>query len=101
MVKLSNKIIYTSLHDFHMWCETLPQMTQFNEGKGWEGIRTINIFEFENARSYVKKCCDHWEKVENNMLDKSYTSTRDISLQKLPLLLTLQMNQSFNVRSQL
>ena len=38
------------------------------------------------------------EKKDNFMLDKSYTSTRDIYLQKLPLLLTLQMNQSLSVR---
>ena len=39
-------------------------MTQFNQGKEYEGIRTIKIFEFENTRSYVKKCCDHWEKMK-------------------------------------
>ena len=37
-------------------------MTHFDEGKGYEGIRTIKIFEFENRRSDIKKCCSHWEK---------------------------------------
>ena len=32
------------------------------------------------------------------MLDKSYISTKGIYLQKLPLLLTLQMNESLSVR---
>ena len=28
-------------------------MTQFNEGKGYEGIRTIKISKFENAKNEV------------------------------------------------
>ena len=40
-----------------MWRDTVTQMTQFNEGKGFEGIKTSKIFEFENTRDYVKKCC--------------------------------------------
>ena len=40
-------------------------MTQFDEGKGYEGIR-IKIFEFENARSDIKKCCSH-RKTEDNV----------------------------------
>ena len=39
-------------------CEAVPK---FNEGKGYEGIKTI--FEFENIRSHAKKCRDHREKV--------------------------------------
>ena len=68
----------------------------FNEGKGYEGIRTIKIFEFDNTRSYFKELRSPRKK-EKNMLDKLYTSTRGIYLQKLPLILPLQMNQSFNV----
>ena len=34
-------------------------MAQFNEGMGHKRIRTLKIFEFENTRSHVKKCCDH------------------------------------------
>ena len=37
-------------------CETVSQMTKFNERKGYKGIKTIKIFEFENTRSYIKKC---------------------------------------------
>ena len=36
-------------------------MAQFNEGVGHKRIRTLKTFEFENTRSHVKKCCDHWE----------------------------------------
>ena len=63
-------------------------MNQFNEEKEYEGIRAIKIFDFENTRSL--------RKTENKMLDKSYISTRGMYLQKLPLLFTLQMNQSFS-----
>ena len=38
--------------------------------------------------------------MENNVLDRSYTSTTSIYLQSLPLFLTLQMNQSFSARFQ-
>ena len=40
-------------------------------------------------------------KKENNMSGKSYRQTRDIDLQKLPLLFNLKMNQSFIVMFQL
>ena len=44
-------------------CETVPQFnnnltTQFNEGKGYKGNGSIRIFEFENTKNDVKKCCD-------------------------------------------
>ena len=75
-------------------------MTQFNEGKGYEGIGTIKIFDIENTSAEVKKKChDHWEK--GNMSDKSYIPTRGTYLQKFPQLLTLQINQSFSVMFQL
>ena len=40
--------------------ETVPQfndnlMTQFNEWKGYKGIRIIKIFQFENTRTDVKE----------------------------------------------
>ena len=34
-------------------------VAQFNEGMGHKRIRTLKIFEFENTRSHVKKCCGH------------------------------------------
>ena len=39
--------------------ETVPQfngnlMIQYNEGKGYKGYRTINIFEFKNTKSDIK-----------------------------------------------
>ena len=30
----------------------------------YQGVRTVKTSEFENARSNVKKCFDHWEKRE-------------------------------------
>ena len=44
--------------------ETVPKFTenlrtQFVEWKCYQGIRTVKTFEFENARSNVKKCSDH------------------------------------------
>ena len=29
----------------------------------YQGVRTVKTSKFENARSNVKKCCDHWEKI--------------------------------------
>ena len=31
-------------------------MTQFEEGKGYDGIRTMKILEFEIKRINIKKC---------------------------------------------
>ena len=44
-------------------------MTQNNKGREFKGIRAIEIFEFENAKSELlrkngKNCCDHWEKMK-------------------------------------
>ena len=97
------KGLFSSIHRFMIsLCKTLPQsndnlMAQFNKKKGYEGIRTIKIFEPENTRSDVKKYCDQWEKRKAIVSDKSYIPTMDIYLQKLSLLLNLQMNQSFSV----
>ena len=65
------------------------------------GVRTVEPFEFENSRSDVKKFCNHWEKNKENMLGKSYILNKGMYLQQLPLILTLQMNQSFNKMFQL
>ena len=48
---------YASLLNFH---KTVPQFngnlrTQFNEGKGYQGIRTVKTYELENTRSDIKK----------------------------------------------
>ena len=34
-------------------------MSQLNEGMEHKRIRTLKIFEFENTRNCVKKCCRH------------------------------------------
>ena len=54
---------------------------------------------FENTRSDVKKCCvEITEKKEKQYVRQIiyiiYTPTRDIYLQKLPMLLTLQMKSN-------
>ena len=54
-------------------------MTQFNEGKGYEGITTNKIFQFENTRSGVKVLRSLRKK--EIMSDKSYIPTRGIYLQ--------------------
>ena len=63
VIMLSKKINYiciiASRLPYAMW-DCALQMTQFNEGEKYEWIRTSKIFEFENTKSYVKKCCDHW-----------------------------------------
>ena len=71
-----------------------------NEGKGNEGIRPIKLFEFENTRGESQKMLPSLRKKESDMSDKSYIPN-GICLQKLPLLLTLQINKSFNVKFQL
>ena len=45
-------------------CETMTQFndnlsTQFNVGKGYQGIRTVITFEFENTKRDVNKYFDH------------------------------------------
>ena len=73
-------------------------MTQFNEGKGYGEIWTSKIFKFENTRSDVKKCCDHWEKRKVIFCTKHVACipNRGIYQQELPLLLacvpTVQCN---------
>ena len=49
--------LYESLFTISISDMRLPQMTKFSEGKGYKGIRTIKIFEFENTENYVKKFC--------------------------------------------
>ena len=58
------KKLFYGMHRFMIsTCDTVPQFndnlrTEFNEGKRYQGIRIIKIFEFEN-RSNVKKCRNH------------------------------------------
>ena len=62
MVILSKKIIFWLMHHFTISiCETVSQfndnlMSQFDEGKRCNRIRTFKIFELENTRSDIKKC---------------------------------------------
>ena len=68
---LSKNISFWLMHHFTISiCEDVFQfndnsVTQFYEGKGYQGIRTIKIFEFENTRNdIIKKVLK-----ENNMSD--------------------------------
>ena len=42
---------------------TAPNIMTEQKGKGYQGIRAIEAFEYENTRSYFK-CCDYTEKNE-------------------------------------
>ena len=87
-VMLNKKIIFELMHDFMISiCETVSQfncnlMTQFDEGKRYIGIRTIKIFEFENIRRDIKKCCSHLEK------NKAICQTRHTNQGYLPTKVT-------------
>ena len=66
-------------------------MTQFNEGRGAKELKQLKSLALKIQEA----------KKENKMSDKSYITTRGINPQKLPLLLTLLMNQLFSVTFQL
>ena len=83
--------------------ETVPQfndnlMTQFNEWKGYNGIRIIKIFQFENTRADVKEVLRSLKKKRKRICQANHIQKPGA---KLPLFLTLQMNQSFVVMFQL
>ena len=77
-------------------CETVPQfnnlITIFNEQKGYKGCLKI---QEATSKSVALKLL---RKKKNNMSGQIiyiiYTPTRDIYLQKLPMLLTLQMKSN-------
>ena len=58
-------------------------MAEFNEGKGYKGIGTIKIFEFENTRSETSKNAAISER--KRKLDRSF-STYTKSSKKLTFL---------------
>ena len=101
---VQKKIIFwyaALLHDFHIRQLSDYLITQFIEGRGHKGITIIKIFEFGNTKRNIKKCCSHREKGKQHVRLIIYTQTRGIFLLRLPLLLTLQMNQPFDVMFQL
>ena len=71
------------MHYFTIFiCETQFQlndnlMTQFNEGKECEGVRTIKSLSLK-IQEATSKCCDHREKKENKISDKQYIRTKGI-----------------------
>ena len=67
------------------------------KGKGTKELEHLKFLSLKRQEA-TSKSVTITEKKENNMLDKSRTLIRGIHPQKLPLLLTLQINQSFNVR---
>ena len=48
-----------------------PNLMAVQKGKGWQEIRTIKTFKYENTRSSIK-CCSHWQKRKIKVSDKSY-----------------------------
>ena len=86
--------IYCVLYD------TVPQfnfnlMTQFSEGKGYQGNRTIKNWSIK-IQEATSNVFSYWEK--KDFSDKSYIPTRSIYLQKLTLIMTLQMNRYSSIR---
>lgn len=74
-------------------------MTQFNEEKGYVGIRTIKIFEFQNTRRDFKKniAVEITEEKEEQYVNKSYMKANHIYQSEAPLFLISQIKQSFIV----
>ena len=86
--------IYCVLYD------TVPQfnfnlMTQFSEGKGYQGNRTIKNWSIK-IQEATSNVFSYWEK--KDFSDKSYIPTRSIYLQKLTLIMTWQMNRYSSIR---
>ena len=50
---------YSSLDNFRLIIFPIIMMEQ--KGKGYQRIRSIEAFQYENKRSDFK-CCDYWEK---------------------------------------
>ena len=100
MVLLSSQKDYLYIHGFtisicdvRLWPK-LPSLMKGRVAKELGQLQSLSLRTQEAMSISVVIT----EKKGNFMFDKSYTSTRDIYLQKLPLLLTLQMNQSLSVR---
>ena len=86
-------------------CETLSQFndnlrTQFNEGKGYQGIRTFKTFEFKNIQ-VMPKNVELTEKKEKQYARRIIYSNQGHLPTKSPLILSLKMNHSFNLMIQL
>ena len=75
-------------------------MTQFYEGKGYEGITTTRIFEYENTKTGVRKCCDEQEKMKTTS-QTNHIYQQGVFIYKVYSLLTLEMSQSFSAMLQL
>ena len=64
--KLNSMVDQNDYASLHLWCPYMrfcPNlndnlMTQFNEGKGYQGIRALKTLELGNTRSDIK-CCNH------------------------------------------
>ena len=94
------------MHRF--WIFTCEIVHQFNENLGpnlLKGRGTKELEQLKNwvwkTRSDVKKCCHYWEKKVEQYVGKWNIPIRGLYLQKLPLISTSQMNQSFHMMFQL
>ena len=66
-------------------------MTQFNERKGYQGIRAVKNLSLKDQET-TSDVLQSLRKKKNDMSDKSNIPTSEIILQNLPLILNLQMN---------
>ena len=66
-------------------------MTQFNERKGYQGIRAVKNLSLKDQET-TSDVLQSLRKKKNDMSDKSYIPTSEIILQNLPPTLNLQMN---------
>ena len=79
-------------------CEAAPNFNEslmtpmaFVKSRGTTKLEQLKLLVFENTRNVTKSCSQR--KKKNNLSDISYIPTKGIYLQRLPRLLTSQMNQ--------
>ena len=87
-------------------CEAAPNFNEslmtpmaFMKSRGTTKLEQLKLLEFENTRNVTKSCSQR--KKKNNLSHISYIPTKGIYLQRLPRLLTSQMNQLLGVIFQL
>ena len=87
-------------------CEAAPNFNEslmtpmaFVKSRGTTKLEQLKLLVFENTRNVTKSCSQR--KKKNNLSDISYIPTKGIYLQRLPRLLTSQMNQLLRVIFQL
>ena len=89
------KILFCGMHRFMISISSMRRcpnsMTQFNERKGYQGIRAVKNLSLKDQET-TSDVLQSLRKKKNDMSDKSNIPTSEIILQNLPLILNLQMN---------